>query len=194
MKAFLGIFLVIFDLLKLVKIPNPTEQIKHFFLVQSWWRVLLILIFAGLIGFGYNVIGAVILIGLTIWFLLNKQEKYAIKNGTWNSIEGNDHFIVPSILSIVMMILLQAFLVKNAIPKYEIIKNITLNEQTVTDKAWVYLDIDGISVKLDTGSGCKWGNKVNIYKETRKSVWLNSNLMGSYHLECYKPIKKYTKL
>ena len=194
MKAFLGLFLVVFDLLKGLGIPNLGKKIKHFFLVQSWWRLLIILISAGCIGFGYNIFGAGILIGVTIWYLTEKQEQYAKKRGNWNTVERNDHFIIPSILSLVTMIIIQSVLVYKAVPKYEVIKNITLNEKTVTEKSYVYLNVKGTSVKLDTGSKCKWGQLTELYKETKDVFWFNPNIIGKYYLNCNRPMKKYTKI
>jgi hypothetical protein len=197
MKAFLGLFLVVFDLLKgigTLGVSNLGKKIKHFFFVQSWWRLLIILILVGIIGFGYNIFGAAALIGVTIWYLLFKQEEYAKKRGNWDSLNGNEHFIIPSIISLFTMIILQGTLSTNAVPKYEIIKNITLNEKTVTEKAYVYLNVNGASVKLDTGNKCKWGQTTKLYKEVRDVIWINPNIMGDYYLDCNRPMKKFTKI
>lgn len=191
-NSFLGLFLIVFDLIKIPK--NITKKIKHFFLVQSWWRVLIILTTVGIIGYGYNIFFAFILIGITTWYLSKKQKKYAKQRGEWDYMNGNEHFIMPTVAAILFMLIIQITLLENAIPKYEILKEVTLSKNNVTGDTDFYIDINGISRKLETGKGCSYGQKVKIYKETRDVFWFNPNVMGDYYLDCNRPMKKYTKI
>jgi hypothetical protein len=189
-NSFLGLFLIITDLFK----SSISKNIKHFFLVQSWWRLLIILLGVGIIGYGYNIFLSIIFIGLTVWFLLGKQKKYAKQRREWDSYSGNEHFIVPIIASLFLMGILQGVLIKNAVPKYEIIKEVVLSKDNITDNKDFYININGMSRKLETGKNCSYGQKVKIYRETKDVFWFNPNIIGDYYLDCNRPMRKYTNI
>jgi large-conductance mechanosensitive channel len=192
MKIF-GIFIIIFDLIINLDIGNYYGKIKHQILVQSWWRAVIMVLIAGFIGALYNIYLAFSLIFIVVLLLNRYQEIYAKERRKWDNYDANEHLILSTFMGVLMLALAYVVTIKTGIPKYKVIKEITLTDKTVTNNSTVYLDINSKLIELATGRGCTMGDKVLIYRENSNG-FINTDFYSDYYLDCYKSMKKITKI
>jgi len=167
-------------------------------LKQSWLRLLIIQLIVVFIGLQFNFIVALILLVLSIGYMAPQQEKYALEKGTWSNVYGNEHFIIPTVLSILFIPLISLIVYETSVPEYSKIQEIELKQhRELTSEDYMFLVKNGKDIKImlsSSSSVTKCKNKTLIYYEERESSTINLSMYDGWFAECLHPMKKFQKI
>jgi MFS superfamily sulfate permease-like transporter len=170
------------------------DFLNNFINKRTWWSTTLLFIIIFFIFSPINLLLGIFAMLISSFLIWVKQKKYAKENGTWSEIQGNDHILGAFGIAFIFNLLIYIVITQMSSINYELI-----SDKFVLKKNLIYKSSDNskyinVKIKGDTYKisvlGCKVGNKINLYKKTRKNSYFNFDMFSKYVFDCDNINKK----